>query len=193
MIPANKGKSKADKDIKIFLRTNGVHADLVLPFQNQLEDWSGSFPAGDFVTQKRTEWIAFGWGDKGFYLDTPTWSDLKASTAIKALFMPSPTAMHVTLYDFTPSINERTREIWISNEQYQELVSYIKSSFEKDPNYLKIDTEGYPGHNDAFYEAKGSYTLFLTCNEWANKGLKQIGLQTALWSPFDWGMLKLFP
>ena len=42
------------------------------------------------------EYLAFGWGDKGFYLDTPEWSDLKASTAFKAAFALGNSAMHTT-------------------------------------------------------------------------------------------------
>lgn len=43
-------------------------------------------------------YIAFGWGDKGFYLDTPTWADLKFSTAFKAAFWMGQSAMHTTYY-----------------------------------------------------------------------------------------------
>jgi hypothetical protein len=34
------------------------------------------------------------------------------------------------------------------------------------------------------YEAVGSYHAFNTCNLWTNRVFKQIGVKTALWSPF---------
>ena len=42
--------------------------------------------------------VGLGWGDKGFYLETPTWADLKTSTALKAVSGYNTTAMHVTFY-----------------------------------------------------------------------------------------------
>lgn len=50
-------------------------------------DWSQKIPFSQ-TKGKSTDfnYIAFGWGDKGFYLDTPTWADLKFSTAFKAAF-----------------------------------------------------------------------------------------------------------
>jgi hypothetical protein len=43
-------------------------------------------------------YLAFGWGDKGFYLNTPEWADLKVSTALNAAFGLSSSAIHSTFY-----------------------------------------------------------------------------------------------
>ena len=43
--------------------------------------------------------ISIGWGDKGFYLDTPTWAELKLSTALIAGFGLGNAALHITYYD----------------------------------------------------------------------------------------------
>jgi hypothetical protein len=44
--------------------------------------------------------------------------------------------------------------------------------------------------NDSFYEAKGAYTLFYTCNTWANNGLKAINQKAALWTATDRGIFQ---
>jgi len=49
-----------------------VHCDLVLPASAAGIDWSQRFPRADFAAvDDRFEWIAIGWGDRGFYLEVP--------------------------------------------------------------------------------------------------------------------------
>jgi hypothetical protein len=69
-------------------------------------------------------------------------------------------------------------------------VLYIQNSFDKDVDghFINIKTTANYGLNDAFYEAKGSYSLFCTCNTWANNGLKSCGQKAALWTPSDKGI-----
>ena len=44
---------------------------------------------------------------------------------------------------------------------------------------------------DAFFEARGRYTLFVTCNEWVRRGLGDAGIRTSVWSPFPAPLLAL--
>ncbi len=44
--------------------------------------------------------------------------------------------------------------------------------------------------DDAFYEAKGSYSFMKTCNTWANSALKSAGQKAALWTPSDKGIFR---
>jgi hypothetical protein len=37
--------------------------------------------------------------------------------------------------------------------------------------------------DDAFYEAKGSYSLFTTCNARVGRGLRQAGVKVSPWTP----------
>ena len=53
---------------------------------------------------------------------------------------------------------------------------------------MYINTDAVYGKNDAFYEANGSYSLFHTCNTWANNGLKACGQKACFWTPFDSGI-----
>src|SRR5437016_4274240 len=60
----------------VYLRTNGVHADIVLPTRAHDFNWSEVFPPSQMRSLAHpTEWIAFGWGDRAFMLETPTWHD----------------------------------------------------------------------------------------------------------------------
>lgn len=192
LIPVNQDVPVVREGVEIFITTNGVHADFTLPVVSPGQDWRKLLLLQHFPgAGKYDRYLAFGWGDKGFYLHTPEWSDLTLSTAVNALFLPSPTAMHVTYYRRAPNPGKNCRRLILSQEQYQQLIQYILASFEKDAQgeLLLIADAGY-GSYDNFYEARGSYSLLYTCNSWVNEGLKKIGVKTALWSPFDRGILQ---
>lgn len=182
-----KAEITQNKDITIYLLTNGVHADIVVPVKNDLKDWSKEIRYDHTRANDSTkQYLAFGWGDKGFYMETPTWADLKFLTAFKAAFALSSAAIHATFYH-QPAENENCIKIDISKEQYRRLITYIDTSFLKDAhgNYQHIGTNAVYGDNDAFYEAVGKYHLFYTCNTWANNALKNCGQKACLWTPFD--------
>ncbi|HEY6162278.1 MAG TPA: DUF2459 domain-containing protein, partial [Bacteroidia bacterium] len=89
--------------IEIFVRTNGVHCDVIVPVKTKIKDWYDELqPSQLSFVNENFAYIAFGWGDKGFYLETPKWSELKISTALKALFFLSSTAMHVNWWREAP-------------------------------------------------------------------------------------------
>jgi uncharacterized protein (TIGR02117 family) len=193
-ISVNSDFKQCEKDaVEIHILTNGVHTDLVLPFQNQYMDWSKFVNPADTKSGDCSALnVAFGWGDKGFYLHTKTWNDLKFSTAFNALFYLSTSAMHVTFYNRLRE-TESCRKICISKESYQKLVNYIVESFSPDSLGVPRQITGASyWDNDSFYEAKGTYGLFFTCNTWANKGLKTADLKACLWTPFNSGIFKKY-
>lgn len=166
----------------IHIQTNGVHTDVIITkelLRHTLID--------QLDLKSNTNYYAFGWGDKGFYLDTPEWKDLKASTAIKAMFLPSETAMHVTGYSST---HGHWSEYSIDDAQLNNLLNYIYESFKyKNDKVILIPHHCY-GDNDRFFEAKGSYSCIKTCNTWTNRALKTADIPTAIWTPFDWGVYQ---
>ena len=73
-IPVRAEKTDDAKIIELYILTNGVHTDLVVPVKSKYIDWSSKLPFENTKGQKTDfDYISFGWGDKGFYLDTPTW------------------------------------------------------------------------------------------------------------------------
>jgi uncharacterized protein (TIGR02117 family) len=177
------------QEVEVFIKTNGVHTDIIVPIKNEIKDWSKEIKFNQTKSKDSLmNYVAIGWGDKGFYLNTPQWSDLKVSTAIKAATGLSTSAIHTTFYK-SVSENKNCKKIIISKSNYQKLVAYITTSFQEDSN-KKI--QWISGHNyaqnDAFYEAKGSYNLFYTCNTWANNALKDSNQKSAFWTPYDGGI-----
>jgi uncharacterized protein (TIGR02117 family) len=181
-LPTHPPKQNCSADNEIFITTNGIHLDLILRIDQMNPD---------FIDQLNplpgSRFVAFGWGDKNFYINTPEWSDLTLPVAFKALFLRSETAMHVTFHKQT-YLGWETLEL--CNHQLDTLTRYIEKSFQRnqDGELMKLDFEGY-SHNDSFFKARGTFTLFRTCNVWVNNALKKINVKTSVWSPFDWGVL----
>lgn len=180
-----------DKDMSIYIKTNGVHTDIVVPVKNPGMDWSQFIKHEDTDAKDTTmQYVGIGWGDKGFYLQTPEWKDLKFSVAFKAMFHLGSSAIHATFYDKITT-GDDCKEIMISNKQYDKLVMYIKQTFKTDADGKSIHIpsvdDGY-GSTDVFYEANGKYDLFHTCNTWANSALKACDQRACLWTALDGGI-----
>src|SRR5262249_49123296 len=142
--------------------------------------------------ERPTRWIAFGWGDRRFMINTRTWSDIDPGTAIAALLGLGDGTMHVE-YIETPNAY-KVRGVRLSTAEYEQLVAYVRASFVRDPDgsVRRIDAPGYFA-TDAFYEAVPSYSFWYTCNEWTRRALVAAGVKTGLWAPFDVAVLYYLP
>lgn len=167
--------------IPIYIVSNGTHTDICLPADSNWRSFLNQYDAHN------VNYISFGWGDRGFYLDTPTWNDLKISTAIHAVFLPSETAMHVTYWGSAP--REKHNSIillHLSPEELSTLREFIMASFKtKNGNaHLIKNALPYSGKPNEFYEAKGKYHAIKTCNEWTRQALKSANQPVPTWTPF---------
>ena len=134
--------------------------------------------------QAPAPWIAFGWGDRAFMLETPTWRDIRLSTSLRAIAGLGSGAMHVE-YVARPEDYE-VAQLQISAAQHARLVEAIENSFRRDADGkpIRIDARGY-GAADAFYEAMPRYSWWFTCNEWVRDVMSDAGLPVPLWAPFE--------
>jgi len=187
LIPVNRGWTEPAQGTTIYLADNGVHADIVMPVAAQGLDWRRYFPGKDFAGPTGgSGWIAFGAGERGVYLDTPRWRDLKPGTAFRAL-AGGRRIMHVE-YVADPGFTER--RIRLRPEEYRRLWAAVRADFALDPRGRpqRIDHPGY-GPWDAFYRGVGKTSAIKTCNSWAAGKLRLAGVKTSAWPPFAQGLL----
>lgn len=171
--------------VPIYLRTNGVHADIVLPTHQHGHDWSRWFPASQMrALHEPAQWIAFGWGDRAFMLETPTWRDIRVATGVRALLGLGAGAMHVE-YIAEPR-RYHVVEVHVSADEHARLVESIETSFRRTTDAMPILIAA-PGYfdTDAFYEAVPVYSWRFTCNEWVRTVLSRSGLPAPAWAPFE--------
>jgi uncharacterized protein (TIGR02117 family) len=194
IFPANEDYEPPTSGIAIYIVSNNVHTDFVLPVYTQQKDWEKDFPFMDFNYVDSTyKYISFGWGDKEFYLNTPTWSDFKLDIALKALFFSSASLMHITYLKNNPVESDLSKKILITKKQYSILINYLDHSFIKDNNgrFVLIKVP-FRASNENYYESGENYNFINTCNNWTNRGIKLMGIKTATWAPFDRSILYHF-
>lgn len=174
----------------IWVLSNGAHTDIIMPVKNDLFDWQNIVSQQDTRGKGQSPYIALGWGCRKFYLETPTWADLKFTTAFQAVTGQGGTLMHATFYNEIPT-DEQSVSLLLSAAQYRQLVTHIAQTFVlQEGRGVLVPTDAVYGDTDAFYEAKGHYQLFFTCNTWTNKMLKNSGIRACVWTPFASGVMR---
>lgn len=182
LIPVNRDFREADPGVAIYVRGNGVHADIVVPSATSLHDWQDEFPHPGATTS--APFISFSWGDRGFYLETPRWRDLRASIAFTALSGLGKAVMRVQ-FAGPPMTEHGDVVVQLSETQYRRLVAHIRYSFQRNSEGRLLPVAVPLNPRGSFYfEAVGSYSLLHTCNDWTRNALTDAGVRMPAWSPF---------
>lgn len=194
LIPVNGEWTPPASGVEIVVVSNGVHTDLVLPAVAGAVDWTRHFPRSDFAdVDDRYGWISFGWGSREFYLETPTWSDLRLSTALRSVSGLAATALHVTWW-WRPPEGERCRRFRVTDEQLARLHADVLATCDRaaDGRPKLIAAPGYTAC-DRFYESLGHYSAITTCNEWTGARLRSLGVKCGCWTPYPNDVLRYLP
>lgn len=192
-IPANRSWHEAESGIAIFVRTNGVHSWVMVPTVSPEMDWRPILKAEHLRDPAHAgDYLAIGWGNREFYLNTPTWSDLTVSRAVGALFFNGPSLMHVD-HEPAPQIDAWHKRILLRPDEYRRLVAFIRKGFATTPQgaVIPLKDRGYD-RSDVFYEANGGYNLFVTCNSWTGAALRAAGVRIGVWTPLEQGVMARF-
>lgn len=188
LVPVNSGFNfnSSEVTIPIYVRSNGVHTDIFLPVKSLFIDWTKKIPYSSVIRADSTcQWIGFGWGNREFYIKTKEWKDLDFLTALRAGCGIGKSAIHVEFVKL-PGNTKRWHKVKIKAENIKKLIHYIETSFETDSagNFILIPNVHYYS-NDAFFEARGRFTIFKTCNEWTGNALETSGVRMGVWTPFE--------
>ncbi|MEJ8856086.1 TIGR02117 family protein [Variovorax robiniae] len=186
--PANASPPAEDRNIEAWVLSNGVHTDIVLPLRGHGTDWSQLFPPADArAVPPDADYIAIGWGDRDFYLYTPTWADLTVKRALGALAGIHRSVLHVTWLR-RAELEKQAHRLPLSQRQHDLLRDYVRASLPQGRATLVAGVRYGP--NDAFYEAEGRYSMIETCNNWTGRGLRQAGVTVSRWTPFDFNVVR---
>jgi uncharacterized protein (TIGR02117 family) len=173
--------------VTIYVIDNGIHTDLVLPVSAEGVAWDDLIRPEHLADPKRAaaSHLAFGWGDRDFYLNTPTWWDVNPIRVGRAFVGAGATVVHVS-HVVEPQIGPNAKAIVLRPEEYRRLAAFLRGTFGEG-----APARGY-GAADAFYVARGGYSLFRTCNAWTGEALRAAGVQVGIWTPFPSGVMQWF-
>ncbi|MFM9977007.1 MAG: TIGR02117 family protein [Sphingomonadaceae bacterium] len=165
--------------VRIFVASNGVHTGILVPVAAAGVDWRGRV-----TVTPETRWLLIGWGDRRFYLETPTWRDVRPGTALAALVGSGRTVLHVDRWrDFMP--DDSIRPLTLRPAEYRRLAAFIDAHFAAMP-----ETLGGYGTHDSFHAARGRYHALYTCNVWTADALRAAGVRAPRWSPIADGVMR---
>lgn len=172
--------------VEIFVISNGIHTDIVVPAVSEQQDWTRLFDPATFqppITDQTPAYISFGWGDQGLYRDVPTWDDLTVKILLTSMLLPTRSAVHVYYFMNRPVKSPNVVSLHISPDQYDILIAEMLSAVQLiDGKPQSLNCCYYPNFRDQFYLSPYRYHIFYTCNMWTNETLKEAKLPAALWA-----------
>jgi len=177
--------SETPKTATIYILYNTMHSDIALKLDSTNEAWDEVLAT---VIKNKRGYIAFGWGDKETYINTPTWDELSISTTLKALFINTPSLIHVSHLSNINSY-QNIKKINISKKQLIALEKHILKSF----NFKKNQHYKAYKNNDLFYPSHHQYNLFNTCNTWTGDRLRDANISVSYWTPLSQNVVDSLP
>jgi uncharacterized protein (TIGR02117 family) len=180
---------------RILVLSNPIHTDIAIPLD---ADTRAAFAflerSGVPVAEPGARWMIIGWGGRAFYLETPTWADVKPMPVFRALTVDS-SVLHV---DVTGELDEGHPAVTVLElgpQQFEQLQVFIRESFAQPPDAVAAIPDAGYGLSDRFFEAKGAFNMLLGCNTWTAAALRAAGVRTGFWNPLPQTLtfsLKLF-
>ncbi len=180
----------------VLLLYNPIHTDIAFPADPDVLEKLGF--VGDTwlpLDHPQVQWIVLGWGGRSFYLETPTWADLKPLPVFKALTIDR-SVMHVSLAgDIDPDV-PGVDELSLSQSGFDKILDRLVASFKTNTagSTQPIEGAGY-GEFDRFFEAHGRFNAVVGCNTWTASVLREAGVRTGFWNPLPVSLrwsLRLF-
>lgn len=190
-IPANAGWREPDRGIPIFVETNGVHVSLIVPIAAAGEDLSDLVRPEHLATPDLYGTHAMiGWGHGGVYRNARSWGDVRSGDIASAVTGSNDTTLHIYhLIDPRPASHRK--RFFVSQRQYRRIIAALRATFR-----LTADgqSKAYPayGPNNLFYDSKGHYSAYTTCNEWTGAVLRKAGVRIGIWTPISGGVMRWF-
>ncbi len=139
---------------------NGWHTGIIIPTRDFAPR---RFLGSDYFKGK--DWLEFGWGDAEFYQSKET----SAGLALRALFWPTETVMHVYGFNGTPTRVFRKKQIVtlrLSEPGYRKLLGGLRGGFARGTGGQVIPLKPGLYGRSHFYRGTGSYSAMRTCNTW---------------------------
>ncbi|ARM89647.1 urease-associated protein [Rhizobium sp. CIAT894] len=168
---------------RVLLLSGPIHTDIAIPLDEETRAAFSFLDGTDFpLGHPNAEWLIIGWGGRAFYLETPTWGQLKPLPVLRALTIDR-SVLHIDLAGHITEPQPTIAAFDIGDDQMARLRKFISDSFVREAGaVVPIPDAGY-GEIDRFFEAKGYFNALFGCNTWTAAALRSAGLRTGLWNP----------
>lgn len=163
-------KSNEIADFPVYVVDHGGHTGVVLD-RELAKQYLPSINE-EFV---HSRYIEVGWGDEDFYQSREKTTKLR----MQAVLYPTNAVLRVTEVPIDPEKyypNIEVKKLMVTRTGFRKMLSYIYKTFKRNSNGNPVKTGKGLHVHDLFYQAKGKFHVFNTCNTWTAKILKEAGL-----------------
>jgi len=181
ILPRNPGWQESKAGITIGIDATLAHTELILPVTAAGHDWREILPPDVFPPGPQPTYLSFSWGEREFFLATPTWSDLELMRGLRALFASDRSLVHIYRLN-----GPRGHSIRLSQAEYDRLVAWLRAEIAEGP-----PVAGY-GTDDIFLPGTSRYSALRTCNQWIADALAEAGVKVGSWTPFAQSLIWRF-
>ncbi|MCM5558460.1 TIGR02117 family protein [Pleomorphomonas sp. JP5] len=188
--------SSGPDDLRRILVLSGpIHTDIAIPLDSATRSTFSFLEASGIpVGHPEARWLIVGWGGRAFYLETPTWADLKPLPVLRALTVDR-SVLHVDVAGAALAAQPGVAVFDVDRGGLEKLIAFVADSFASERGATAaIPGAGY-GAYDRFFEARGLFNILLGCNTWTAAALRTTGLRSGLWTPLPQSLalsLRLF-
>jgi len=181
LIPRNPGWQESETGVTIGIDATLVHTELILPINTTGHDWRSILPPDVFPPGEDPAYLSFSWGERDFFLATPSWSEFNLSRALRALFASNQSLVHIYRLD-----GPKGHPIRLSEAQHERLVGWLQAEIGQGA--------AIPGYesNDIFLPGTSRYSFIRTCNQWVADALAEAGVKVGSWTPFAQSLIWRF-
>ena len=168
-----------------YVLASAIHTDLAFPADDPDVRAAFGFIAGEGLDPDfpGVRFIVAGWGSRAFYINTPTWADLRPGPLARAFTLDS-AVMHVSLAGAIDETSPAVRRITVPLARWRALLDKVSESFVRDGEDRPAPIRGAEyGEFDRFYEAHGTFNALVGCNVWTGRMLRVASLRTGFWTP----------
>jgi uncharacterized protein (TIGR02117 family) len=171
----------------IYVIGDQMHTNLIVPIQTPSFDWGRvlkperSGPDPTRPSTNATPYLIFGWGDRIFYTETPSWDQVNWTNALRALVLQNSAALFVKEVAELPNTHEQLKCVRLGDRDYQSLMQFLTDSFQRDDRGQLVPIKGTQLAQGKFYAATGKYSALRTCNSWTADGLRVANVNTPIW------------
>ena len=158
-----------------------IHADFAFPLDDALRARLAGWT--DPGTLAAAAWVGIGWGARDFYTTAGTYADLRPGAVWRAV-TGDRAVLRIELYGPIDTGHPAVRRLVLPERRRDALLDAALGA-------AALDADGRPVRHpfagftdtDVFFEARGRFDAFRTCNVWVGRTLREAGVPFGLWTP----------
>ena len=179
---AGQQQTEVDGDIEVLLYAGPIHYDFLIPAIPEARAAFGfAEQQGIPVDDPRLRWFVAGWGARAFYTSMGEYGDVTAQALLKAITGDT-AAIRIDRVGAL-RLDLDVLSLKMTEVEFTRFLSAINASFKQSDDQTRLPIDAQLTGTDVFYEAEGTFNIFVTCNTWIGQILRDTGFQFGYWTP----------